>query len=285
MRQAPGPSTRIDLTGAMFSMAAPSPAPVTIAPHLVGLIFCPPEETGSGVFEVVFRTEIGDPEAEERRRAPRPQRQPVHGGARQVHVSTRSRRARVRRVPADLRLLPRRPRPVAHRAVHAAAAGGLSPVARALRPTLGAHDPSHAVALRRARARRRRRARPATTTNSATTVPTVTTAPPATTPPTTAPAPTTTAAPEPTTPPSTAPATTEPPDTTDPDVELTESELADRELARTALIGLDDFPEDWVEDPIEDDEDDPDTAAFEDRVRRLPGTRPTTSASATSSKT
>ena len=33
MRQAPGPSTRIDITGAMFSMAAPTPAPVTITPH------------------------------------------------------------------------------------------------------------------------------------------------------------------------------------------------------------------------------------------------------------
>lgn len=56
MRQAPGPSTRIDLTGAMFSMAAPSPVPVTVAPHLVALIYCPPEEPGSGVFEAVFRT-------------------------------------------------------------------------------------------------------------------------------------------------------------------------------------------------------------------------------------
>ena len=56
MRQAPGPSTRIDLTGAMFSMAAPSPAPVTISPHLVALISCAPEEPGNGIFEVVFRT-------------------------------------------------------------------------------------------------------------------------------------------------------------------------------------------------------------------------------------
>ena len=55
MRQAPGPSTRIDLTGAMFSMAAPQPVPVTVSPHLVALIFCPPHERGSGVFEVVFR--------------------------------------------------------------------------------------------------------------------------------------------------------------------------------------------------------------------------------------
>ena len=55
MRQAPGPSTRIDLTGAMFSMAAPSPAPLTVSPHLVALIACAPDEPGNGVFEVVFR--------------------------------------------------------------------------------------------------------------------------------------------------------------------------------------------------------------------------------------
>lgn len=55
IRQAPGPSTRLDLTGAMFSMAAPTPAPVTVAPHLVALIYCPPDEPGSGVFEVVYR--------------------------------------------------------------------------------------------------------------------------------------------------------------------------------------------------------------------------------------
>ncbi len=63
MRQAPGPSARIDLTGAMFSMAAPSPVPITVAPHLVALIFCPPAAAGQGVFEVVFRRQIGDPEA------------------------------------------------------------------------------------------------------------------------------------------------------------------------------------------------------------------------------
>ena len=64
LRQAPGPSTRIDITGAMFSMAAPSPVPVTIAPHLVALIFCPQGESGNGVFEVVFRSST-DPESEE----------------------------------------------------------------------------------------------------------------------------------------------------------------------------------------------------------------------------
>ena len=63
MRQAPGPSTRIDLTGAMFSMAAPSPVPVTVSPHLVALIYCPADETGSGVFEVVLRN--GPDEADE----------------------------------------------------------------------------------------------------------------------------------------------------------------------------------------------------------------------------
>ncbi len=54
IRQAPGPSTRLDLTGAMFSMASPEPAPVSIAPHLVALIYCPPDDSGSGVFEVLF---------------------------------------------------------------------------------------------------------------------------------------------------------------------------------------------------------------------------------------
>ncbi len=64
MRQAPGPSTRIDLTGAMFSMAAPGPAPITIDPHLVALIFCRPDETGQGVFEVVFRNDL-EPDADD----------------------------------------------------------------------------------------------------------------------------------------------------------------------------------------------------------------------------
>lgn len=55
MRQAPGPSTRIDMTGVMFSQAAPQPVPLTLSPHLVALIFCPEGQSGSGVFEVVFR--------------------------------------------------------------------------------------------------------------------------------------------------------------------------------------------------------------------------------------
>ena len=60
MRQAPGPSTRIDITGAMFSMAAPSPAPLTVQPHLLALIHCPADASGNGVFEVVFRRGPGE---------------------------------------------------------------------------------------------------------------------------------------------------------------------------------------------------------------------------------
>ena len=60
MRQAPGPSTRIDMTGVMFSQASPTPVPVTLSPHLVGLIFCPEGESGSGVFEVVFRRGVAE---------------------------------------------------------------------------------------------------------------------------------------------------------------------------------------------------------------------------------
>jgi len=60
LREAPGPSTRIDLTGVMFSQAAPEPVPLTITPHLIGLIFCPEGEIGSGVFEVVFRRGVAE---------------------------------------------------------------------------------------------------------------------------------------------------------------------------------------------------------------------------------
>ena len=55
LRPAPGPSTRIDLTGVFFSMASPSPVPVTITPHLVVLVRCRADERGEGILEVVFR--------------------------------------------------------------------------------------------------------------------------------------------------------------------------------------------------------------------------------------
>ncbi|MFM7044399.1 MAG: hypothetical protein ACKOYG_02460 [Ilumatobacteraceae bacterium] len=69
MRQAPGPSTRIDITGALFSMASPQPVPVTVTPHLLGLIWCPPDEKGSGVFEVVFRAGAAEDDDELARNA------------------------------------------------------------------------------------------------------------------------------------------------------------------------------------------------------------------------
>jgi hypothetical protein len=59
-RQVAGPATRIDIRGAMFSLAAPSPVPVTIEPHLVVLVRCRADEKGSAVLETVFRDEAGE---------------------------------------------------------------------------------------------------------------------------------------------------------------------------------------------------------------------------------
>jgi hypothetical protein len=59
LRPSPGPSTRIDLTGIMFSLPAPSAPPVTITPHLIVLIRCRPEEKGDGVLEVTFTDAAG----------------------------------------------------------------------------------------------------------------------------------------------------------------------------------------------------------------------------------
>lgn len=50
-----GGPTLIDLTGVHFSAAAPTPPPVTMAPHLVVLVRCPADDPGTGVLEVVFR--------------------------------------------------------------------------------------------------------------------------------------------------------------------------------------------------------------------------------------
>lgn len=54
LRQVAGPSTRIDLTGVHFSLAAPSPVPVTVEPHLVVLVRCAPDEAGTGALETVY---------------------------------------------------------------------------------------------------------------------------------------------------------------------------------------------------------------------------------------
>lgn len=58
----PGPSTRIDLSGIQFSAPAPAPVPVTIAPHLVVLVWNPPAGKDTAALEVVFTTS-DDPEA------------------------------------------------------------------------------------------------------------------------------------------------------------------------------------------------------------------------------
>ena len=50
-----GGPTLIDLGGVHFSAAPPDPPPVTLAPHLVVLVRCPPDEDGAGVLEVVIR--------------------------------------------------------------------------------------------------------------------------------------------------------------------------------------------------------------------------------------
>jgi hypothetical protein len=60
LRQVPGPSTRIDLSGVMFSLRAPSEPPVTIGPHLVVIVRCRADEAGDGILEVVFKDEAGE---------------------------------------------------------------------------------------------------------------------------------------------------------------------------------------------------------------------------------
>jgi hypothetical protein len=59
-RQVPGPSTRFDLTGVMFSLPAPDDLPVHVAPHLVVFVRCPADEPGTGTLEVSFRDAAGE---------------------------------------------------------------------------------------------------------------------------------------------------------------------------------------------------------------------------------
>ena len=54
LRPVPGPSTRIDLGGVQFSAPAPAPVPVTIAPHLVVLVWNPVGGAATAALEVVF---------------------------------------------------------------------------------------------------------------------------------------------------------------------------------------------------------------------------------------
>ncbi len=54
LRQVPGPSTRIDLTGVQFSAGPPEPYPLTWAPHLVVVVHCPDGEPTTAALEVIF---------------------------------------------------------------------------------------------------------------------------------------------------------------------------------------------------------------------------------------
>jgi hypothetical protein len=55
LREAPGPSTRIDLGGVKFSEVAPGPVPVSVEPHLVVLVHCPIDHKGEAALEVVYQ--------------------------------------------------------------------------------------------------------------------------------------------------------------------------------------------------------------------------------------
>lgn len=52
-RQIPGPSTRIDITGAFFSEPV-TQFPVHLTPHLVVLVRAPTGDSGMGTLEAVF---------------------------------------------------------------------------------------------------------------------------------------------------------------------------------------------------------------------------------------
>lgn len=55
VRQGDGGAARLDLTGIQFSSAAPSAFPVTVTPHLVVIVRCPTDHSGTAALEVVFR--------------------------------------------------------------------------------------------------------------------------------------------------------------------------------------------------------------------------------------
>jgi|TARA_B100001750_G_scaffold247196_1_gene272120 hypothetical protein len=57
MRQAEGGTTRLDLSGVHFSLAAPSEFPVTIQPHLMVLLRCPADHQGLAALEVTFHSD------------------------------------------------------------------------------------------------------------------------------------------------------------------------------------------------------------------------------------
>jgi hypothetical protein len=50
----------VDISGIMFSMAAPQAPPVTITPHLIVLVRSKRDDPPNGILEVVFRDEAGE---------------------------------------------------------------------------------------------------------------------------------------------------------------------------------------------------------------------------------
>ena len=58
-RSVPGPSTRFDLTGVMFSLQAHGDLPVHLDPHLVVFVRCAPDEPGTGTLEAEFLDAAG----------------------------------------------------------------------------------------------------------------------------------------------------------------------------------------------------------------------------------
>lgn len=59
LRQVAGPSTRLDLTGVFFSMAAPQAVPLTIEPHLIVLVHEPAGGSGSAALETRYTRDGG----------------------------------------------------------------------------------------------------------------------------------------------------------------------------------------------------------------------------------
>jgi len=53
-RSVPGPSTRFDLHGVMFSLQGTGDLPLHLAPHLVVFVRCPPDDPGTGTLVVEF---------------------------------------------------------------------------------------------------------------------------------------------------------------------------------------------------------------------------------------
>jgi len=54
VREVPGPSTRLDLSGVHFSVMASGELPLLWTPHLVVIVRCPAGSDGNDVLEVVY---------------------------------------------------------------------------------------------------------------------------------------------------------------------------------------------------------------------------------------